>query len=620
MRLRNTEHISVGTRCGICHEYFEGDDWFVAFFEKPFYDGFTCPRKYSCYKRLEILRANELDSFRYCFDRWCVTCMFRSEDTAAHRDCIRLVEIKNNKSRYEWPLEFWRRTSWRQPWYDGLRLNISHSDRFSGFGDLAVEALEMLGIPLIRHLPAEIIGRIRRLCRSSLFWRYCEVEDFPLSPRGEYHELSDSDIHLRNVYGWTRGQEPMTHDNNNHQEGGLPFGLTFDSWGLKKIERLFARESSIGTPSPYEKFVVVSPQTAGTLLVRFEKWLEQPGAVRLTMYSPMDPEHSPSTVWDIPNPPAYSDLSITDPFLQDRIIPCRQMSTIPLTGCLGITFFMKSGWIIGFHCHTQQEPCAQRSLERLQLPHAERYNWFYVPISEEDEIISFRLKLAGYVSISSESLEPMDIYRWLSIERPQHIFYDMTGPCDSITAVGAVRGDKPASPVRREQFQFTFDACTFYDAKEVPHKMLSHASLDNVVTVRVFYRDDSGNRAGILLKYENGGQRAMGQCRLGIDRVEEHIRPTHICFPPNETWSSRAATFASDPTIYLEENWSCRPMTGSLIFAWTEQTAIFLHRPLTPYSIETKGLPTETDSSAGWRCGGRESVEGMLTMQNEGSH
>lgn len=97
---------------------------------------------------------------------------------------------------------------------------------------------------------------------------------------------------------------------------------------------------------------------------------------------------APSTVWDVPNPPGYDHLSMYEPLLDGQIIRCKHFSTIPLSGCSGITFFMRFGRIVGFHCHTQRETCAQTSFERLRLPEPEKYHWHYLPISEEDEIVS----------------------------------------------------------------------------------------------------------------------------------------------------------------------------------------------------------------------------------------
>lgn len=150
----------------------------------------------------------------------------------------------------------------------------------------------------------------------------------------------------------------------------------------------------------------------------------------------------------------------------------------------------------------------------------------------------------------------------------------MTGPCDSIRTVAADSKGKSTWRLRRKRFNFSFDVCTIYrkdpsreDEETTPYETMSCARLDNVVEVNVFYWQDSNKCAGILLKYSNGGQRALGQCRLGIDRVEEYTSPTYICFPSSLAPSSRSPlTFTSDPAGYREKGWKCSPMTGLLGF------------------------------------------------------
>ncbi|KAG6007497.1 hypothetical protein E4U21_005965 [Claviceps maximensis] len=373
-------------------------------------------------------------------------------------------------------------------------------DKCSGFGELAVEALKTLGLGSMRNMPHEIIGKIRQLCPDSLFWRYCEVEHFPVFPYDPEDDRSGPYFLLGDVYWWTRGQKPKIRpldfeaDDGDEEQLEKPARLTFDSWGLQKIERLSLRKSFVHTPSMHYKFVVISSIVAASIRLRFE------------------------------------------------------------------------------------EPCAQRTFEQLRLPGPEKHSWIFLPISEEDEIVSFRLKLAGYVIIDNGSRSRRgypQAYHWLSIKRPKYIFYDMTGPCNNIRAVGAHSEGKSTLELRHKQFNFRFDARTYY--YEQPNHLtdnsiemrrcetLSEVCLDNVIAANAFYREEDNGCAGVILKYVNGGQRALGQCRLGIDRVEECISPTHICFAPLGCWPFKSfARFTRDPTGYLEKDWYCQPMTGSL--------------------------------------------------------
>lgn len=59
----------------------------------------------------------------------------------------------------------------------------------------------------------------------------------------------------------------------------------------------------------------------------------------------------------------------------------------------------------------------------------------------------------------------------------------------------------------------------------------SHASLENVTRVRLFYRLASRLCMGMLLYYGNGGQRVLSQCRLPVDSSEAYTRPSQFHRP-----------------------------------------------------------------------------------------
>jgi hypothetical protein len=58
----------------------------------------------------------------------------------------------------------------------------------------------------------------------------------------------------------------------------------------------------------------------------------------------------------------------------------------------------------------------------------------------------------------------------------------------------------------------------------------SYAPLEGVRQVRVFYEDDGIHCAGMLFEYENGGQRALGQCRVHVARSRTYERPSSIAY------------------------------------------------------------------------------------------
>lgn len=95
-----------------------------------------------------------------------------------------------------------------------------------------------------------------------------------------------------------------------------------------------------------------------------------------------------------------------------------------------------------------------------------------------------------------------------------------TRPISVIGAYSNIRHDSgPIAPFRPSQAGEPL----------VQNAYFSSAPLENVNGIKVF--DERKNRfcTGILLEYENGGQRALGQCRFNVDLARVYRRPVRIC-------------------------------------------------------------------------------------------
>lgn len=66
-------------------------------------------------------------------------------------------------------------------------------------------------------------------------------------------------------------------------------------------------------------------------------------------------------------------------------------------------------------------------------------------------------------------------------------------------------------------------------ARLAPRPKLDLDALAGVSSARTFYDADSGLSRGILYRYDSGGERAVGQCRVGVDRSMSVLRPTRVC-------------------------------------------------------------------------------------------
>jgi hypothetical protein len=117
---------------------------------------------------------------------------------------------------------------------------------------------------------------------------------------------------------------------------------------------------------------------------------------------------------------------------------------------------------------------------------------------------------------------------------------------------------------------------------EVPgsHMYFSSASLKDVTRMQVVKDEKSDFCRAIIFIYGNGAQRAVGNCRLGIDLVKTYLNPSRICYLPVSLSHVNGAgprqvvrvEGENDSTHRHEENgWICSPMEGNLEFWFSAQ-------------------------------------------------
>lgn len=121
----------------------------------------------------------------------------------------------------------------------------------------------------------------------------------------------------------------------------------------------------------------------------------------------------------------------------------------------------------------------------------------------------------------------------------------------------------------------------------------SWAPLEDVVSAVIFRRRSKGVTRGIVLRYLNGGSRALGDCRVGEHVTQELFLPVKVCiklstrwdvrFPPSDDedeeefrrspWPrppihNARVEFQSDLKHYHppKKDWRCMPMAGMLKF------------------------------------------------------
>jgi len=114
---------------------------------------------------------------------------------------------------------------------------------------------------------------------------------------------------------------------------------------------------------------------------------------------------------------------------------------------------------------------------------------------------------------------------------------------------------------------------------------LSSAPLESVVRLQVFHAGDGGDGSlcrGILLDYENGAQRALGQCRYNVDPTETYSQPAFICIletttPPRPGWNKQRQAVRVEGACgehgHDGDGWTCFTMEGNLEFWFTGEEA-----------------------------------------------
>ena len=112
---------------------------------------------------------------------------------------------------------------------------------------------------------------------------------------------------------------------------------------------------------------------------------------------------------------------------------------------------------------------------------------------------------------------------------PDSLIYNSEGPA-GLSIIGAYPRAKrdPADAALLEA------AVAHYQSPEplvyVPlFSLYSSAPLRGVTTAEVFRRGRRGYTRGVLLTYEDGCQRALGECRVGVDASSVFRNPRRLC-------------------------------------------------------------------------------------------
>lgn len=312
--------------------------------------------------------------------------------------------------------------------------------------------------------------------------------------------------------------------------------------------------------------------------------------------------------WDTSSPP---DLEKCLPWPTHLTSPMR-FRTIEPRKITAITLIFHHVEIYAIHAHTPLSPCTKPSISQLSPELQRSAVWIYIPNpqgtlffgvwkaplgSAVGLLVSlffnsfrpsrldrsnlterqFQLKLAGDVIVHRAPIWGGATFEFRMKASPVSLIHDVAEDLLPISVIGAYSEPTYDLPMDPEFRSFTKDP-------PIGNSCFSVASLDNVHRVSVFYHEQMGFCVGMLLEYENGGQRSLGQCRIGVDPVTSYRKPARICLLRRRYPEGGAQLRPRATNVRISErdecehkrdeggqDWTCFPMRGALEFWFSSE-------------------------------------------------
>ncbi|KAF5551720.1 hypothetical protein FNAPI_7326 [Fusarium napiforme] len=407
----------------------------------------------------------------------------------------------------------WIATEWRRYFFPSVGFKLEDGSLVSVSPSIA----ESLGMPQLALLPPTLVQDIRSMSPDSEVWAYLAIKDLAerISSAAGQDDLS---CMLDKVESWTRGEgAPVLSDS---FAGVWCMRVTMDRRGIRNIERL--ADQAMKSVCDFRL-----------------------GAARLSLWG------GRSVMWDTPGPPPVGRMQFFT--ASGKSLPCNvRLRTLDLRGTRGLTFFYIGSSLRAIHSHTSRFPTALTTYARLSELDRRDVVWAHVPIAPNDRIIGLgirassmeddltspsvliRTELAGDVVIGpqprpvSPDLPLVLIKDYTCGVIPESLVYGLPPTDGEHMLVGvAARSLEPNAESARR-----FPGAT---SSTIMHRcscalLRTQIPLQGTTRIDVFTCKATGLCRGMLFGYEDGAQRAVGQCRLGIDNVTTYTNPTRICY------------------------------------------------------------------------------------------
>ncbi|KAJ6780427.1 hypothetical protein PWT90_09615 [Aphanocladium album] len=379
---------------------------------------------------------------------------------------------------------------------------------------------------------------------------------------------------LSQIESWKRGSEPKRA----MPGSGSYLRLTIDSYGLREIERLPSFPPKSALRSETHVYVADSVERLGQIPTSFKF-----GLGRLYPHKGMRSLRS----WDTPGPPVLPDYEFS-PELQPI---CPRLGTIETQSSFGITFFISSGQIAAIHAHTLQAPSAYSCFQRLNPVKKRWVAWIFVPIRGGIDKFGFRTPLlppgaavlpqfAGSLVLQMSISGEVVLGPYMSMGKYVWMEDDPTTLIHGISRMGAVYplGTAPRNEEGEEEEVFYQNPTNL--APPFEHAYFSYAELHDVASMEIYHDKALRFCRGVLVRYNNGGERALGQCRIGVDAVRVYEQPACFCY--KKTKYLRHGTRVERDSVRIEchsnakhdhsgDGWTCTEFPSRLEWWFTSE-------------------------------------------------
>lgn len=323
--------------------------------------------------------------------------------------------------------------------------------------------------------------------------------------------------------------------------------------------------------------------------------------------SKIDPQ-----IWDTPTPP-----SVKQCICRPADFPSSgRLETVDFSAIDGLTFFFafRQGYTV--HPHTTIDPDARKTFNNLTREQQKALVWVYVPIPTVDSIVAFGIQSPeaseypyhGLCILVSQDTSDLLIYRLtdliqIRLKLAGDVFVGPSFPkhgkdfimTESLPSTIAYHKSEltPIHTTRAYDVEDNNSACkaTFnhlkIDRPPIRGGCYSFAPLKDVVRISIYRGNKRKLCRGILLEYQNGAQRSLGQYRLGVDKGKHYTKPTRLCFRPTtydgrwlngprypDPGGSQKVTVVTCTTECLHtherDGWTCCALEGELEFWFSE--------------------------------------------------